>query len=327
MKDFETYLRYELCRSPHTVEAYLKETEDFIRFTSGAVSDFSPGEVRPAMVRSWLSALSEKGLGPRSLRRKLQSIRAYFRFLCRRKGLPANPADDVILPKIPKPLPDFVRDSDMLEILRESSGPGAGSYCRGTEAISRSAPSSMKRVMEVRDHLILHLLYATGLRRAELLSLTDASFSPSGACLRVLGKGRKERLVPLAPQLTNEIASWQAVRDEAFPRLRHPRPIIATRNGPMAPSTLELIVKRLLSGKAAGRKSPHTLRHTFATSMLNSGADLNSVKAILGHSSLATTQIYTHLQFSDLKEVYSKAHPRNGESNVSPENDVPRPEK
>lgn len=304
VEKFETYLRYEVNRSPHTVEAYLREVKNFQEFiTSGNILDFKPEAIDPTDIRRWLLHLANSGMAPRSLRRKTQSLRAYFRFLCRREGLKNNPAEDIILAKIPKPLPDFVRDSDMKELLEFPDSETTDK----TDIIPQN-------ILQQRDRLILHILYATGLRRAELLSLNDASFSASSAILRVIGKGNKERIVPLAPELIDEIQEWQSIRDSYFSNLPSPKPIIATRNGYMSPSNLELIIKRLLREKPAGRKSPHSLRHSFATSMINGGANLNAVKAILGHSSLATTQIYTHLQFSDLRECYSNAHPRSSQN-------------
>lgn len=289
--DFISYLRFELYRSDHTVEAYRRDLEQFTAFFCADPSTpFNPEEVTTPDIRRWIARLADAGEAPASLRRKTQSLRAYFKFLCRRKILKANPADNIILAKLPKPLPDFVRDADMERLL---------------VALPQDASIS-----DHRDHLILHLLYATGLRRSEILQLTDSNVELNARRLRVIGKGKKERVVPIADQLAEEIATWQTLRDEAFPDLIAPRPIIATRHGAMSPSNLEVIIKRLLKHENAGRKSPHTLRHTFATSMLNGGADLNSVRAILGHASLTTTQIYTHLQTSDLRRSYIAAHPR-----------------
>lgn len=324
MKDFLDYLTYELARSPHTVRAYRQDLTQFEEFCRRETGDFEPGAIGPPLIRRWISTLATSGEAPASLRRKTQSLRAYFRFLCRRGLLTANPADDIILAKLPKPLPDFVADADLKRLLAatacsepETSDQNAlkDSHENAPRAEAAAEDSSRPEaapedLCAARDHLILHMLYATGLRLSEILSLTDASISTSLAQLRVVGKRRKERIVPLAGPLLEEIARWQTLRDEAFPDLPAPRPIIATRHGAMSPSNLEKIVKRLLQNENAGRKSPHTLRHTFATSMLNGGADLNSVRAILGHSSLATTQIYTHLRFSDLQDVYAHAHPR-----------------
>lgn len=291
IQDFLNYLRYELYRSDHTVEAYRRDLEQFARFfcaDPGAL--FDPSEVTTADIRRWLARLADSGDAPATLRRKTQSLRAYFKFLCRRGQLEANPADAVILAKLPKPLPDFVRDADMERLL---------------PPLSEDA-----RFMESRDHLILHLLYATGLRRSEILQLTDDSLNLPGRQIRVLGKGRKERIVPIADELAGELTRWQTLRDTELPDLPSPRPVIATRNGAMSVTNFEVTVKRLLQNENAGRRSPHTLRHTFATAMLNGGADLNSVRAILGHASIATTQIYTHLQTSDIQRAYTAAHPR-----------------
>lgn len=301
MDKFLKYLQYELYRSAHTVEAYRRDLTQFIEFITsrgqciGETPDsFQATDVTAAHIREWLADLASHGCAPASLRRKTQSLRAYFRFLCRTKVLKSNPAADIILAKLPKPLPDFVKDADMERI------------------ISDSQPDSIENedIISLRDHLILHMLYATGMRRAEILSLTDNDIACGAAQIKVTGKGGKERIIPVADGLIDEIIHWQETRDRAWPNLPAPRPLIATRFGAMSPSNLELIIKRLLKGCGTGRRSPHTLRHTFATSMLNGGADLNSVRAILGHTSLSTTQIYTHLQYADLQRAYSDAHPR-----------------
>lgn len=309
MKRFLDYLKYELARSSHTVEAYERDMRQFIEFiTQGNTDTFIPAQIRTHHIRQWIASLAEAGEAPASLRRKIQSLRAYFKFLCRRKELKVNPADDVILPKLPKPLPDFVKDSDLKVLLtateenKDASDTGASS--------DDTLLTSDAEFYCARDHIILHLLYATGMRRSEILSLTDAHIDTSLKQIKIIGKGRKERIIPLADQLIADIRQWQTIRDRELPDLEPPKPIIATRFGAMSPANLEIIIKKLLREVNAGRKSPHTLRHSFATSMLNGGADLNSVRAILGHSSLTTTQIYTHLQFSDLKNIYANAHPR-----------------
>ena len=321
IKEYTDYLRYELARSPHTVEAYTRDLAQFIAFaTLGHPEDFDPSAIDTPCIRRWIASLALEKEAPASLRRKTQSLRAYFRFLCRRHSLKANPADDIILARLPKPLPDMIADPDMLRILRQSS-PESSEKSQSTQSSessesdqdSQSSQSSQSsrssRLRATRDHLILHILYATGLRRSELLSLTDASISNSAREMKILGKGSKERIIPIAKPLLDEITEWQQLRDAEFPDLPTPRPIIATRHGAMSITALEATIKRLLRGERAGRKSPHTLRHTFATSMLNGGADLNAVQSLLGHSSLTSTQIYTHLQTSDIRDIYARAHP------------------
>lgn len=302
MQFFLNYLKYELARSPHTVEAYTRDLRQFISFYETEIaSGFDPREVTTPFIRRWIAALAEEKISPASLRRKTQSLRTYFKFLCREKILTINPAEDIIPAKLPKPLPDFVTDDDLQQLMHSTS---IG------EVSAKTDSGHSSRLIEVRDHLILHILYATGLRRSELLKLTDDHIDFSLKRIKILGKGRKERIIPLADELLDEINNWQKMRDSEYPELPSPRPIIATRHGAMSASNLELIVKRLLKSTKATRKSPHTLRHSFATAMLNGGADLNSVQNLLGHSSPATTQIYTHLQFSDLSSIYAKAHPR-----------------
>lgn len=306
IKDFENYLRYELYRSPHTADAYLRDLNAFINFRCADTEAFNPKTITAHDIRHWIAVLSQKGDSPRTLRRKTQSLRAFFRYLCRRHGYADNPADEIILAKIPKHLPDFIKDADMIRLI----------YTAQENETSENSPQfdtqKYTDPLAQRNHLLLHILYATGMRRAEVISLTDNSISFSNNTIRVVGKGNKERVIPIAPLLSKEIQEWIPVRDELFPDLDSPRPIIATRFGKMSPANIEIIINRLLNDETVAQKSPHTLRHSFATSMLNSGADLNSVRAILGHTSLSTTQIYTHLQFSDLRNIYSKAHPRAG---------------
>ncbi len=313
MTEFINYLKYELARSPLTVEAYERDLTQFIKFCVGPdTSNFDPLRIDARLIRRWIASLSEAGNSPASLRRKTQSLRTYFKFLCRRDQLKTNPADDIILAKLPKPLPDFVADADLRRLINSASSDNAGTSRSQSSEISDSERrlSERQSFEAVRDHIILHLLYATGMRRSEILSLTDSHVDFSLRQIKIIGKGRKERIIPIADELISDLRRWQTIRDATFPDLPSPRPIIATRHGAMSASNLELIIKRLLKNENAGRKSPHTLRHSFATSMLNGGADLNAVRAILGHSSLSTTQIYTHLQFSDLKDIYYRAHPR-----------------
>lgn len=316
IEEFLKYLQYELFRSPHTLRAYendCREFTEFLKEASGGDSESDLTLVTPLDVRRWIASLAATCKSPRSLRRKAQSIRALFKFMCRRHLIDANPAESLQLAKIPRPLPNFVPENEMEERLGqlahtcENVGDVAG------ENISvRTVESTSPHIFALRDHLILHLLYATGLRRSELLSLTDNSLQLSGSSpsLKVLGKGNKERIVPLADPLVKELQRWQTARDAEWPGLHTPKPLIATAFGAMSCSQLARIVLRLLDGTKATRRSPHTVRHTFATAMLNGGADLNTIREMLGHSSIATTQVYTHLQFTDLASVYGAAHPR-----------------
>ena len=291
-EEFLHYLRSELNRSPLTVEAYCRDIREFADWLGAGPSDLlRPDAVMPNDIRRWLGDLSLKGISRASLRRKTQSLRAFFRWGMISGKLGVNPAQDVALAKTPRHLPDIVKSSEMEKIL------DAGA-------------SREDNVGMARTHLILSMLYGLGLRQAELLALTDADFRNGGRELRVFGKGSKERVIPVPDELYEEIRAWRQVRDDAYPGLPSPRPLIANRNGAISKSTLYLAVKNALAGTSADRRSPHTLRHAFATSLLADGASLDAVRQLLGHASLATTQIYTHLTPDELRRAYTFAHPR-----------------
>lgn len=292
MDRFTSYLRHELNRSEHTIRAYSNDLRDFIRFiTNGNWSEFRPNDITAGDIRTWLANLGRSGEKPSSIRRKTQSLRAYFHFLCKSGRIPKNPASDIILAKLPSPLPYFVKDEELKNLLTD-------------------IPEETTCISSLLDHLILHLLYATGIRRAEAIRLTDRDFNPQRREIKVFGKGRKERIIPIADQLVTEIERWQQVRNAEWPALPIPKPILTVGRGHISEATLGRIVRRILSATTTDKRSPHTLRHSFATAMLNGGADINSVRELLGHSSVSTTQIYTHLNFSDLREAYETSHPR-----------------
>lgn len=306
---FLTYLAAELYRSPQTIEAYGRDLRLFADFiTAGNPQNFRCDDITPSDIRSWLGAMGRRGDKPASLRRRTQSLRAYFQWLLRQGVVKSNPAADITLAKLPKPLPHFVRTNELealLDRLEEPLQPRIPNTEEDNEAIAEEQWTA------ARDHLIIHLLYATGIRRAEAIALTDDDFSPHRRELRILGKGRKQRIIPLADALVEELRAWQRIRDSRWPDLNRPAHILVTSRGPMSASSLEVIVRRLLADTSTDRKSPHTLRHSFATAMLNGGADLDSVREMLGHASVATTQIYTHLSIEDIKKAYNSAHPRN----------------
>ncbi len=291
--DFESFLRYEQRRSGETVGAYVRDLGQFTDFimSSSDASDFDPETVTPADIRAWLASLASEGLTPRSIRRKTQSLRAFFRFLMITQGHKTNPALDVTLAKIPSPLPNFVPSGEMETLLRHPE----------------PVPDEFQAAL---DHIVVSTLYATGIRRAELLSLTDGSIDFGKREMKVTGKRDKTRIIPLADSFLEEIREWQSLRDKTVSRRRPADRLFCGRRGTLSEFTLSAIITRMLGPTSAAKKTPHVLRHTFATSVLNGGADINSVRELLGHSSLASTQIYTHLSFDELKRSYSAAHPR-----------------
>lgn len=290
---FLKYLTLELNRSVHTSDAYGRDIREFASHLGEDPEAFVGGGVSSADIRGWLATLARDGIAPRSLRRKTQALRAYFRWLMKRGVVTSSPAAEVQLAKAGKKLPEFVREREMEEIL-ENPAPG------GDPAL------------EMRNRLILNILYSTGIRQEELLRITDADISEYSKEIRVTGKRDKTRVIPIADELIAKIRRWQKVRDSLYD-LPKPAPLICSARGALSKAGLYKIVHEGLLPTNATHKSPHSLRHTFATSLLNGGAEINSVKELLGHASLQSTQIYTHLSFADLRKSYDSAHPRAGD--------------
>lgn len=287
---FLSYLSNELNRSVHTVEAYQRDISQFASWiTTGNPDRFDPASVTTSDIRTWVGSLAANDT-PATLRRKTQSLRAYFRWMLKQKMITSNPAADVTLAKKGKHLPEFVRESEMENLLDEEEADDS--------------------FTSVRNHLILSILYSTGIRQAELLGLHDSDISFSSKEAKVTGKRNKQRIVPLPDLLLDEIAQWQRKRDEHFPDLPHPTPLFPGEKGTLSKMQLYRIVRSALGATTAAAKSPHVLRHSFATAMLNHGANLDTVKEMLGHASLTTTEIYTHLTFEQLRKNYNNAHPR-----------------
>lgn len=296
MDKFISYLSNELNRSPHTVEAYIRDISQFKSWiTSGNPDAFDPASVTMSDIRAWIGSLAKMD-SPATLRRKTQSLRSFYRWLLKQGVVASNPASDVVLAKKGKHLPEFVREAEMEELLSPSE------TAEGEETWK-----------EMRDHLIISILYSTGIRQAELLGLRDSDISFSSKEAKVTGKRNKQRIIPLPQQLLDEIAAWQRIRDRVMPGLPSPAPLLPAAHGGsghISKMQLYRIVKERLGETSAAAKSPHVLRHTFATSMLNHGANLDTVKEMLGHASLTTTEIYTHLTFEQLRRNYQNAHPR-----------------
>ena len=290
---FKIYLRYELNRSAHTVDSYMSDISAFIGFLSVEPEQFHPQDVTMQDIRAWIGGMAAQGMKPASLRRKVQSLRALFRFLIKRKVLTKDPTADIQLTKLPRQLPKFVREEEMESLLAEMAANSDGSF-----------PS-------VRDSLIIEFLYTTGLRQAELLGISDADINPLRAQIRIMGKRSKERILPLPPPLIDKITEYQKIRNDFFhlPPGNH-NFFLTNRGMPMNKTALYRIINIKLSSTSSEKRSPHVLRHTFASSMLNNGAGFMEVKEFLGHASLNSTQIYTHVSLSELKKSYNQAHPR-----------------
>lgn len=295
-EDFLSYLRHELNRAELTVEAYERDIDQFADWlTNGKLKEFNSTDVTTADIRAWLASMAREGNIARTLRRKAQSLRAFFRFLLKKGIITDNPTSNLNLPKIPHSLPDIVRTDEIESILQ------------GQEAAMNY---SEDKETDLRTLLVTEILYALGLRRAELISLNDPDISFSSGEIKVTGKRSKQRIVPAPQQLLQYIRQWQDLRDSLWPELEDPKPLLVIKGKRISPMQVYSIVKSSLATSSTRKKSPHALRHSFATAMLNEGADLNSVKEFLGHSSLSTTQVYTHVSFSEMRKAYDNAHPR-----------------
>lgn len=301
---FAAYLTYELNRSQLTVQAYTADLREFAAFLAGKRNGKRNDErncesttllhATTNDVRAWLSHLSASGLAPRSLRRKTQSLRAFYHFSMKRRLTEVNPAADVTLAKTPRPLPKFVSEADMEKVL----------------AAAPSDDESSDPYGEAFSHLIITILYCCGLRRAELLALRERDADTLALELKVTGKRRKQRIIPISPEIGEEIDRYRRLRDEVFPQLPETHALLIWRGRDISAHDVARVVREALSATSAEHPTPHTLRHSFATALLNNGAELNAVKELLGHASLATTQIYTHLSAAELRASYDRAHPR-----------------
>lgn len=287
---FAEYLQFEKRYSPKTVQAYQNDLEQFFLFVKSQFGEMSIQELGHVHIRSWLAGMHEIKIGPRSINRKISTLKSFYRYLLRKEVVRKSPMSKIISPKNPKRLPEFVQESAMQYMLTESAFPD--DFQGHT------------------DRLIVELLYQTGMRRAELLGLGINDFDPYNQTIRVLGKGNKERLIPLQKALCEQIKHYRDLRKQVE-GADHDHLLCLCSGKALYEKYIYLTVKKYLGGATTlQKKSPHVLRHTFATHILNQGADLNAVKELLGHASLAATQVYTHNTIEKLKDIHKKAHPR-----------------
>ena len=287
---FLDYLRYERNYSNYTIGAYskdLRQFEDYVKKYKEGI--FDPVDVDTDLVRNWVVVLMDEKLSPVSVNRKLSSLKSFFKFLMKQGSISVNPLRLITGPKTKKPLPYFIKDKEMEFLL---DGDGFGEDFEG-----------------VRNRLMLEMLYDTGIRRSELIGMQDSDVDCESMQIRVTGKRNKQRLIPFAEGLKSLIQAYTEVRNREVGS--ESGWFFVRKNGEqLSAGIVYTIVKDKLSEiPTLAKRSPHVLRHSFATSMLNNGAELNAVKEILGHSSLASTSVYTHTTFEELKKVYH-AHPR-----------------
>ncbi|MFM7233326.1 MAG: tyrosine-type recombinase/integrase [Flavobacteriales bacterium] len=294
------YLLTEKRCSPHTIDSYAVDLAQFAHYCKSEFAIETLVEVSHQVVRSWLASLMEGDYHPSSVHRKLSAVNAYMRFQMKEGVIAANPARNIPKPKKPARLPLFV----------EEKGAQSLYHIGSSEQFARPADADL--FVLKRDELIVTLLYETGIRQSELLGLKDSDMDASIGQIKVLGKRNKTRYVPLGKAMMRKIETYITFRNERFNQPTFESLIVTDKGKKVTKSLVYVKVKFYLSQVTTiQRKSPHVLRHTFATHMLNNGAELNVIKEILGHSSLAATQVYTHNSIEKLKSIHARMHPRN----------------
>ncbi|MDR3061612.1 MAG: tyrosine recombinase XerC [Dysgonamonadaceae bacterium] len=290
IESFLQYLRYEKGFSSHTVSSYDNDLNQYREFVIREKNVFDPKETDSTQVRRWIVFLMGKGYSPLSVNRKLSAVKSFYRYLFRLKQIERDPVRKVNGPKSNKVLPSFVKEKDMEMILDE--------------------PDFSEDFESVRDRVIVEFFYTTGMRCAELVGLNDGDVDLESCLLKVTGKRNKQRLIPFSGRL-KEVATVYLIARREIDGIEETAFFVRKDGRRLTNRLVYGIVNRRLSEiSGLSKKSPHVLRHTFATSMLNNGADLNAVKELLGHASLSSTEVYTHTTFEELKKVYHQAHPR-----------------
>jgi integrase/recombinase XerC len=287
---FLDYLQYERNYAAGTIRNYREDICMFEQFVAREQAGATPEEVTAESVREWIVELMEMGYASATVNRMLSSLRSFFKYLLRTGAIEADPMQKVKGPKRKKPLPVFLKESEMNRLLDDVD---FGEGFRGH-----------------RDHMVIEMFYATGMRRAELIGLDDADIDFAARVIKVTGKRNKQRLIPFDEELKQSMEMYIAWRNKAVP-VRSEAFFVSENGQRLTPYAVVYLVRKQLSKVVTQKKkSPHVLRQTFATAMLNNEAELGAVKELLGHESLTTTEVYTHTTFEELKKVYNQAHPR-----------------
>ncbi len=291
-EEFLDYLKFEKRYATNTLIAYKKDLEQFHTYINTMYGEMTVEQITHLMIRSWIVSQMEEGLNTISINRKISAVKTYYKYLLKNSKIKINPFNKIISPKIKKKLPVFVEESKMKTLLL---------------SLQNSITFTDKR-----NQLIIELFYVTGIRLSELINIKEVNIDLINLTLKVLGKRNKERNIPFSSSLKKLICEYNIIKEDTFKGIEVSNFFFLRENGKKMYSMFvyNIIFHYLCSVTTIRKKSPHVLRHTFATHMLNNGADINVIKEFLGHSNLSATQIYTHNTIESLKKVYKQAHPK-----------------
>ncbi len=288
---FLEYLKFEKRYSPNTITSYRTDLFDFFNFLEIQFGDVDVISINHTYIRSWLASVKSMGIGTKSINRKISTLKSFFKYQLKMEVIEVSPMNKVISPKIAKRLPVYIKESE-------------------TKQLINLLNNSTENWKSLNAKLLISVFYATGMRLSELINLKDSQIDFSRSQIKVLGKGSKERIIPVGKDLLVMISEYQELKKREFDSTDDV--LLVTEKGKkIYPKYAYLLINKYLSqASTLEKKSPHVIRHTFATHLMNNGADLNAVKELLGHSSLSSTQIYTHNTIEKLKNVHKKAHPK-----------------
>lgn len=288
---FLEYLKFEKRYSPHTIRSYQDDLTFFFEYLSAEYTELSIRDIKPTFIRSWLAKQKEKGASAKTINRRISTLKSFFKYQLRQEVIETSPMTTIVSPKQSKRLPNYVEQKDT-EVLFEHV----------------EFPDNWEGLM---NKMILELLYCSGMRLSELISLKETQVDLHKNSLKILGKGNKERIIPFSHEMKTNLEQYLKQKTTQFGETTTEFFLVNEKGKKLYPKYVQLVVKKYLSLiTTIEKKSPHVLRHTFATHLMNNGAELNAVKELLGHSSLAATQIYTHNTIEKLKDIHKKAHPK-----------------
>ncbi|MEO6672430.1 MAG: tyrosine-type recombinase/integrase [Ginsengibacter sp.] len=291
IQPFLDYLKYQKRYSPHTLASYQNDLTDFIDFITLEYGDIFLPQITSALVRTWLASLKQNSISSRSINRKISTLKSFFKFQLRNNSIATSPMLTIVSLKVSKRLPSFVEQKDLADLFKNAGFPDTW---QGKT-----------------DHLLLKIFYQTGIRLSELINLKESQIDAGNRNIKVIGKGNKERVIPVSSDLVNDVSLYIEEKRKIVDSTGIAYILVNSKGKKLYPKYVYNSVKYYLSTVTTNeKKSPHILRHSFATHLTNNGADINGVKELLGHSSLAATQIYTHNTIEKLKDIHKKAHPK-----------------